>query len=72
MQPRGLILLERRLAEQFSQFARSHAPHQIHLKEAILGVKETQRAGGIQAVGGTDRGGAQRVPLDDHASAQTR
>ncbi len=53
-------------SHQHGQLAGATSAHQIHLKEAILGVDKTEGQGDIGALIAPDGRHPQRVPFDDN------
>jgi hypothetical protein len=67
-----LVHRQRRRADQFRQFARRGAAHQVHFEIALLRMHEAKCPGGIAAAAGADRGRAERVALDSCRRVQLR
>ena len=70
--PRAPVLFERHRAEQLGQLAGRETARQVHLEEAVLGVRITQRVGEIGARGGGDHRDAARIALDGGFAAERR
>ena len=69
--PDCLVGFDGSSADQFSQLPGRSPACEVHLKEAVLRVKEPCGAGDIRAAGTADRGDAEEVPLDAYWPRET-
>ncbi len=71
MEARALVDLDGGGTNQLGEFSRGPPPHQVHLKEAFLTVKEPGGARDVESVVSPHRGDAILIALHDHRAHET-